>query len=64
MSLPTSMSFVLADLAGQAGDVDLHHRLVPPLIIEIRENAQRHDRGADEHAKQQASPALVATRGG
>jgi hypothetical protein len=41
------MSFVLADLAGQAGDVDLHHRLVPPLIIEIRENPQRHDRGTD-----------------
>jgi hypothetical protein len=35
-----------------ARNVDLHHRLVPPLVIKIGKDAKGHDCAPQQHAKQ------------
>src|SRR6476619_1529116 len=50
--LDVDPAVVLADLAGKSRYVDLHHRLMPALVIEIGKDAQGHDRGPQQHAKQ------------
>src|SRR6478672_8784457 len=50
--LDVDPAVVLADLAGETRYVDLHHRLMPAFVIEIGKDAQGHDRGPQQHAKQ------------
>jgi hypothetical protein len=38
-NLDVHAAVVLADLAGEAWNVDLHYRLVPPLVVEIGKDA-------------------------
>ena len=61
--LDVDAAVVLADLALEAGNVDLHHRLARALIIEVGEHGERHNRSADEHTDQQPIiPAIHTVR--